>query len=115
MSPKTTEDFVATNLTPVDVVIADFKTYYPVKLRCKATYAPTYVQMMVPEERRSVSALLISPQQYAMVVGAIGGHWRDTGVALESRYEPRSLLSFLRDLKDQEYKVELYRRSDPSS
>ena len=50
MSSKTTADFVASNLTPSDVVVADFKTYYPVKLRCKATYAPTYVQMMVPEE-----------------------------------------------------------------
>jgi hypothetical protein len=61
--------------------------------------------MMVPEERRSVTALLVSPQQYGMVVGAVGGHWRDTGVALESRYEPRSLLLLLRDLKDQEYRI----------
>jgi hypothetical protein len=111
MSPKTTEDFVASNLTPRDVVIADFKTYYPVKLRCKALYAPTYVQMMTPEENRTVSALLVSPQQYAMVARAVGGNWRDTGVSLESRYEPRSLVSFLRDLEEQAYKVELYRRS----
>jgi len=115
MSPKTTADFVASNLTPSDVVVADFKTYYPVKLRCKATYAPTYVQMMVPEERHSVSALLVSPRQYAMVAEAVGGQWHDTGISLESRYEPRALLSFLRDFEDQQYKVELYRRSRPSS
>jgi hypothetical protein len=46
-----------------------------------------------------------------MVARAVGGNWRDTGVSLESRYEPRSLVSFLRDLEEQAYKVELYRRS----
>jgi hypothetical protein len=107
--------FVDANLQPSDSVVADFKAYYAVKLHCKSVYAPTYVGVMEPQEREMVTALLVRPAQLALVTGAIGGQWQDTGLSMPApQIKSKSLIRVMKDLANEEFSVELYRRSKPS-
>lgn len=105
------EAFVKANLGPSDAVVSDFKAYYPVKLQCRAFYAPTYLGAMTPAERHSVTALLIRPADLPVVSSSLGGDWHDTGLSMPgSRMSNTWLLPVLKDFQQEEYDVKLYRQ-----
>jgi hypothetical protein len=103
--------FVSDNLKPDDVVVADFKAYYPVKLNCKALFALPYLGVMTAPESASVTALLIQPSDLAVASRAVGPGWRDAGRTMSgSQTGTKWLLPILKDFQQEEYAVKLYRR-----
>lgn len=63
-------------VTPDDIVYSDQQAYYAVKPLAAETMIGFYLKIMTPEEKESVSLLLVNPADLERVSGSIGGVWQ---------------------------------------
>lgn len=63
-------------VTSDDIVYSDQQAYYAVKPLAAETMIGFYLEIMTPEEKESVSLLLVNPADLERVSGSIGGAWQ---------------------------------------
>ncbi len=69
------EDLVARGIKPGDVVYADWQAFYGIVHTGARVYYPAY--SLAPEEKASLTRLMISPDDFGSVSQALGGRWRE--------------------------------------
>ncbi len=72
------EQFVTANISHKDRVYGDFEAYYPGRKTAEYILLPTYKDVISPQEKKEVSALIIRPENYQSVVNLFGGAWQET-------------------------------------
>lgn len=70
------EALVARNIKESDRVYSDFGAYYAVKRKAAATFLPTYLRVMLPNEKKSISVLVINPDSFHSISSLLGGEWK---------------------------------------
>jgi len=105
------------NVRQGDVVIGDFKTYYALKQTAKEVYLPTYLDAITPDERKSVTLMILRPEDVKRA-----GALLSEGTWTESRESPPSLLvkanpldRICREFQEEEYSVTIFRREASNS
>ena len=96
-----------------DVVLADFKAYYPVKDRAAQLYAPTYLGAMTAAEKQSLTALLVRADRGESIAAALPGRWQAVGAAMAAGSGPPGWPErFMREFAEENYALQLFRRQD---
>jgi hypothetical protein len=77
---------VNTHVNRRDIVFSDYAPFFEVKNSADVVYAPYYSSALVatpipghdftPEEKRSISVLVVRPEQAAYLTTFFGGHWQ---------------------------------------
>lgn len=71
------EQFVSAHLTTSDNAYVDFSAFYPARRSANKIFTPRYLEyVMTPDEKKSVTALVIAPRDLPSVTNAIPGHWQ---------------------------------------
>jgi hypothetical protein len=79
------EQFVSGQLTGTDNAYIDYAAFYPAKSRARNVYFLRYLEYaMTPEEKKSVTVLVISPEHLADATNKIAGNWQLTAELKES-------------------------------
>lgn len=83
------EAFINTNIQPGERVYSDFEAYYPLKRIADYALFPTYKDVLSPQERQEVTALILKPiddrgASYQDTLTLFGGKWRETARMSES-------------------------------
>ncbi len=111
--PARLERELGARLAPDDVVVGDFKGYYVVKAKAKAFFGIPYLGIMTPDEKSSLTALVLNPASAESVTRVVGGAWVPDGPDLaagSSSPEP-ALFRLARELRDENYPLRIYRRA----
>jgi hypothetical protein len=109
-NPGTIERFAAANLKQSDWIVSDFKCYYAARHYAGRVFAPTYLGVMTVDERNSITALLIRPQNERTTESAVGGRWQDTGDLLPADVTVVPAGLKMQEFRDESYDLRLYRR-----
>jgi hypothetical protein len=111
--PARLERELGARLAPDDVVVGDFKGYYVVKAKAKAFFGIPYLGIMTPDEKSSLTALVLNPASAASVTQAVGGAWVPEGpdLAAGSISPEPGLFRLARELRDENYPLRIYRRA----
>jgi hypothetical protein len=72
------KDVIFENISSNDIVFSDFQAYYPVKIRSKKSFYPSYLPIMSSLEKESVSVLVIPYGSLDSIAQEIGGQWKLT-------------------------------------
>ncbi len=109
--PARVAAFVKENLDSGELALIDFKLYYPVIAGGTHPLLPTYVPAMRPAEKSRIQVLALRPEDLLPSEQALGGVWKRTGVRLEAPASPRILRRLITELREENYPIEVYRRS----
>jgi len=93
-----------------DWVLCQYSAYYGVKRHAQLVFVE-YMSPLTDEEKRRVSALVIRPEEFQDAAQTVGGHWRDTGEGVRSKYGS-GLMGLARSKIFEMYNLEVYRRVD---
>jgi len=109
--PARLADFVDDNLGRGELALVDFKLYYAAIGQGTQLMLPTYVPAMRAAEKGRVQVLALRREDLAPAEQALGDGWRPTGARLVSPVAPRLLRRFITELREENYPVEIYRRT----
>ncbi|HSY73863.1 MAG TPA: hypothetical protein VK810_00190, partial [Dongiaceae bacterium] len=85
------DKFVANHLNSSDNVYIDYMVYYPAIRTANKIYMLRYFQnVMTPEEKHSLTALVIRPEEITSLTNALGADWK-----LTAEYKSDSAPTFL--------------------
>lgn len=73
-------ELAATAVKPDDIAYIDQQAYYAVKPLAAETMLGFYLKTMTPEEKESVSLLLVNPADLERVSSSIGGVWQPEAI-----------------------------------
>ncbi len=113
------ETFVSSNLNNHDCALIDEAAYYPAFRTAKRVFATCYLETaMRPEEKKSLTALVIAPEEFPSIARELGGDWKfvaefksDTAPSRLPASWARYLRSPARSALDASYHLAVYRQA----
>lgn len=96
------EAFISRAVKPEDVIVADWQAFYALAPKKVKVYYPIF--RLNPEERTSVTELIISPDDFEQVTRTLGGNWQRVDLLAAA---PAGLGAKL-------YNLAIYRRQVPN-
>ena len=87
--------FVTAHLKPGDTVFCDPAAYFAARPRVSRVYGPGYLDVINGTEKKSITVIMVPPDNEAEVTRALGGRWRADGQFIRtSKENPDRLLPF---------------------
>jgi hypothetical protein len=91
------------------LVLADFSAYYAAKQSGAQVILPSYLPVITEQDKSRLNVAIIRNGDSASLAHDFGGHWRDTGAALQPPLQ-KNLLKLRESLDSRQYDLHVYVR-----
>ena len=126
---------VSAEIRPAEVVFSDYAPFFEVKAAARLVYDPYFSSTLVPrnvkgwdfseEEKRSISVMVIRPQQRERLAGFFGGNWSAVGEPFGEAQDLKRiaglpviggrLAHYATQPQNERYQVQIFRRLPDST
>jgi hypothetical protein len=135
VSPEKIRRIIGTQISPRDVVFTEYVTFFEVKQIARTVYDPYTSMTLMPafvrgyelseEERRSVSVMIIRPEQKERLAEYFGGNWvpasapfgdaQDLSALIRLPLVGKKFASHARQPQVERFPVQIFRRASDGS